>query len=195
MENLSKVYKKFRWFYTSSGKLVVGGKNAEQNDVLLFLLKHSRKEYVVMHTAEPGSPFSIIVSETSKVTKQDMEECAIFTGCFSRAWKLGKKQAVVDIFRASELQKEKTMKTGTWGVLGKVERRKVSLALVLTRQEKILRAVPEQTAENKKNIIFKIIPGKISKEDILAKIGTEFGSLNKEELLSALPAGGLKIIK
>ena len=28
-------YKKFRWFFTSSGLLVVGGKSAEQNEAVV----------------------------------------------------------------------------------------------------------------------------------------------------------------
>ena len=77
-------YKKYRWFFTSAGKLVIGGKSAEQNDELLLGIKNFEEELIVMHTAEPGSPFSVIMSEIKKISKKDLEECAIFTGCFSR---------------------------------------------------------------------------------------------------------------
>ena len=65
-------YKKYRWFYTSSGNLVVGGKNAEQNDGLLTAMKKMSKDYWVMHTSSPGSPFSIIICDPKKVSKADI---------------------------------------------------------------------------------------------------------------------------
>lgn len=99
-------YKKYRWFVTSSNRLVLGGKNAEQNEELIRMCmqgKHfdydsrmsldewtlKKKKYIIMHTRTPGSPFSIILDENP--SKEDLEETAIFTGCFSREWKDGKK--------------------------------------------------------------------------------------------------------
>ncbi|MCH7568531.1 MAG: DUF814 domain-containing protein [Nanoarchaeota archaeon] len=188
---IAKGYKKYKWFYTSSGKLVVGGKSAAQNDDLLKSLKN---EYFIMHTSHPGSPFCVIVSELKKVTKKDLEECAIFTGCFSRAWKQGKKKTGVDIFKTSQISKEKRMKIGMWGVSGKVKRVKIELKLALTKQKGVLRAVPEKSVK-KKNILLKICPGRIDKKDMFAKfqIELEKDKLNPNELLAALPAGGVRI--
>lgn len=189
-------YKKYKWFYTSSGKLVVGGKNAEQNDELLSTFKKFDRDYWVMHTSSPGSPFSIIIAEPKSVKKSDLKECAIFTACFSRAWKSKAKKEKVDIFKLSQVSKQKGMKTGTWGVFGKIERQEVSLKLVLTRQEGILRAVPEPTIKNKKEIILRLAPGNIDKRDMVTKLHVELGEVFKnDELLAALPAGGMSIIR
>ena len=73
-----KDYTKYRWFYTSSGKLVVGGKSSEQNDLLIKRIKSFNVNFTVMHTSSPGSPFSVILSEKNKINKSDLEECAIF---------------------------------------------------------------------------------------------------------------------
>jgi len=187
-----KDYQKYRWFYTSSGTLVVGGKSAAQNDWLLKLLKTLEYECLVMHTSEPGSPFSVIISETNKVTKKDIEECAIFTACFSKAWKLGRKKSSVDLFKLSQVYKGKDMKEGTWGVIGKVERVEAQLELVLTKQKGMLRAVPKSAAKG--SIIAIIAPGNIEKKDISSKLELEVDKVfNQEELLSALPSGGFKL--
>jgi hypothetical protein len=187
-----KDYQKYRWFYTGSGKLVVGGKSAAQNDWLLKLLKTLEYECLVMHTSEPGSPFSVIISETNKVTKQDIQECAIFTACFSKAWKFGKKKASVDLFNLSQVYKGKDMKEGTWGVIGKVQRVEAQLQLVLIKQKGLLRAVPKSAA--KSSIIANISPGNIEKKDIASKLELEVDKVfNQEELLSALPSGGFKL--
>lgn len=191
-----KDYSKYRWFYTSSGKLVVGGKNALQNEQLLRILRAQKKERLVMHTSEPGSPFSIILADIGKLTKNDTEECAIFTASFSKAWKEGKKNALVDIFKLSQLYKLNIMKPGTWGVKDKIERKSVPLELVLTKQENVLRAVPEKSVKLKRDILLKISPGKIDKALMLPKfqliLKTPF---SQEELITALPSGGVKINK
>ena len=85
-------YLKYRWFYTSSGKLVIGGKSSKQNEEIM---KKVMKEDVIMHTSTPGSPFCII----RKPSKEDLEEAAIFTGCFSQEWKKHKKKTEIQIFK------------------------------------------------------------------------------------------------
>jgi len=183
---------KYKWFFTSSNKLVVGGKNALQNEELLHLIKREKKDFIVMHTSSPGSPFSIILDH-KKANKDDIAEAAVFTACFSQAWKSGKKTANVDIFNASQLSKPKNAKIGTWQVKGFVETLIVPLELYLIKQKGVLRAVPEKAAGKP---LLKILPGKILKEDLLAKIQLEAkGQLNANQLLSALPAGGIKIEK
>lgn len=194
IQNLEKNYRKYRWFFTSSGKLVIGGKSAEQNELLLREIKESGKNFRIMHTSNPGSPFCVILSDLESVTEQDQKECAIFTACFSKAWKEATKETRVDIFSSSQLLKNKKMKQGTWGVLGKVEKITVSLELALTNQKNILRAVPESSVKDKKNILLRIMPGNTPKEDMPKKLESVFGRrLNKEALLSALPSGGFKI--
>tara|TARA_Y100000034_G_C6897385_1_gene414068 strand:- start:1477 stop:2055 length:579 start_codon:yes stop_codon:yes gene_type:complete len=189
-------YQKYKWFFTNSGKLVVGGKSASQNDDLLKSLKGSGKEYWVMHTKEPGSPFCAIIAESQKVSKNDLEECAIFTGCFSRAWKQGKKKTDVDIFMLSQVRKGKGMKTGTWGVNGDIETKKIELRLALVKQKKVLRAVPEKSVK-KKDILAKVAPGKIDKKEAVVGLALEINgeSVSKNELLAALPAGGVRVLR
>lgn len=191
-----KEYQKYRWFVTSSGKLIIGGKNALQNEFLLRKLKSEKKDFLVMHTAEPGSPFSVILSDIKSIKESDLEECAIFTAAFSRAWKLGKKKASVDIFKVSDLYKLKDMKPGTWGVKQKIKNISAPLQLVLTKQKNKIRAVPEKSVKSKKDILLKIMPGKIDKQLMLAKLQVYLsGSYSREDLLSALPAGGIQIKK
>lgn len=192
---LDKEYKKYKWFFTYSEKLVIGGKSAKQNDELLKNIQKTNKDYFLMHTSTPGSPFSVILSDINKVTKNDLEECAIFTGCFSRAWKQGKKKTEVHIFKSGQIKKEKNMKSGTWRVIGKIKRVGAELKLVLVKQKKVLRAIPEKSAR-KKDILLRVCPGKIDKSKMILKFATELeNDFRKEELMSALPAGGVKICK
>ena len=184
-------YKKYKWFFTKSGKLVVGGKSAEGNDSLLNDLKKMRKELVVMHTKSPGSPFCTILAPVNAVTSDDLNECAVFTGCFSRAWKEGKKSASVHMFKLSQLNKESDMKEGSWNVKGKVKDFNVNLELVITKQNEIVRAVPKLSV-NADDVIAFARPGKIDKAKVVLTVKmSALKKLNREQLLSALPAGGV----
>lgn len=102
----------YRKFETSSGKKLIAGKNAEQNEELVK--KYMGKENIVLHTKKPGSPFVIILG---KASIKDIKEAAVFTALYSQAWKKRKKDVIVDYFLAENVFKEKRMKTGTFGVL------------------------------------------------------------------------------
>ena len=178
---------------TSTGKLVIGGKNSEQNEVLMRWIIKDNKDYIVMHTKDPGSPFSIITADKKNVKPTDLEECAVFTACFSQAWKAKKKTVKVDIFTGKQVSKKKTMKRGTFGVLGKVNEKKVELVLYLTKQKGKFRAVPKTDKK-----ILKLLPGNLDKEKTALKI-SEMLKLtrikDKQEIMQAIPAGGFKILK
>lgn len=180
-------YEKYKWFVTSSNKIVIGGKSAEQNEEVVNKYKTDKKfsKYVVMHTKTPGSPFSIIMSD--KYDKKDLEETAIFTGCFSRAWREKKKSVIIDVFLVEQIVKNKNMKTGTFGVIGKIDRKPVKLKLYLTKQNGKLRAIPFNT----KNSI-PIIPGKMSKDKFAEQLSIKL-DIPMEEILNALPTGGFQI--
>ena len=188
-----KDYTKYKWFLTSSGNLVVGGKSADQNESLLLKLKKQKEDLTLMHTSDPGSPFSVILSESP--SSSDIQECAIFTASFSKAWKQKKEKVQVDTFKLSQLYKLKSMKTGTWGVKPPVKRLSVSLALVLTKQKDKLRAVPERSIKSKKDILLKIVPGDTDKTLLVPQLKSLLPQFNEEDFLSVLPSGGIKIIK
>jgi predicted ribosome quality control (RQC) complex YloA/Tae2 family protein len=182
----SKEYDKYRWFYTSSRKLVIGGKNAEQNEEIIQELINSDKNYIVMHTKAPGSPFAIIQTESPK--EKDLEETAIWTGSFSRGWREGKNKIIVDIFNTNQISKPKGMKIGSFKVEGEIKHKTIEPKLYLTTQKGKIRAVPQEKA---RAII--IVPGNISKKQIAEEISVKLEK-STEEILNAIPTGNSKII-
>jgi len=185
-------YHKYRWFFTKSGKLVYGGKNAEQNEEIIKDLLKNKKNRIVMHTKIPGSPFSVIEELIGHVTLKDMNEVAVWTACFSRAWRSKLKKTGVDIFLSEQIMKKEGMKTGTFGVFGKIDRINVDLKLALCKQKDVLRAIPEESANGKKFAL--ITPGEVPKEVFAMQLSDKL-KLNKEEVLSALPTGSFSLIK
>jgi predicted ribosome quality control (RQC) complex YloA/Tae2 family protein len=106
----------FRKFLTSSGKEVLAGKNAENNEELVAQVG---KDETVLHTASPGSPFVNIKARKEYVTDQDLRESAIFCARYSGKWKKAKKKpksVEVHYFLGKDIFKLESMKTGTFGV-------------------------------------------------------------------------------
>lgn len=184
-------YKKYKWFYTKTGKLVYGGKSAKQNEEVVRNLFKKKENFVVIHTKIPGSPFAVIDASIKKVTSNDLEEAAIWTACFSRAWRNGLHKTPVDIFTKHQLAKKKKMKIGTFGVKGTIDRKIVKLKLALILQKGLLRAVPESTLKKNTKILGKIVPGSIPKEKFAAQLADKLGK-GLTEVLNALPTGGFK---
>jgi len=182
----------YRWFYTSEGRLVVGGKNEDQNE--LVLRNFLKPNYVVMHTSKPGSPFMII--QEHEPSEKDLNETAVFCAAFSKQWKLGNKKVDIDVFKGSQIYKDKKMKTGTFGVKGKKKKMKVKPELALVIQKGKLRAVPK--SKRKEEILVNIQPGKLSKEEATDKIAKKIKDkfhfpISKDEIMQAIPSDGMSV--
>src|SRR3989338_7331248 len=67
-------YEKFRWFFSSEGYLVIGGRDATTNEILIK--KHTVDNDVVFHTDMAGSPFFIIKTEGKQPGEQTIREVA-----------------------------------------------------------------------------------------------------------------------
>jgi len=203
--NPAKDYLNYRWFYTSSGKLVVGGKSDEQNE--LVLKNFLKPGFVVMHTSKPGSGFMIIQGEDP--SKKDLDECAVFCGCFSKQWKNLKSvnsKIDVDIFEGRDIYKERGMKKGTFGVKNKRKTVKIKPELVLVIQKGKLRAVPKIGFKGKSKkigngsleVLGEIRPGKLSKEEAAEKIAKRIKEkftfpISKDEIMQAIPSGKIGV--
>jgi len=106
----------FRKALTSSGKVMLAGKNAEQNEKLIRQVLDNE---VVLHTKQAGSPFVNIKDNGEIVSLEEIKEAAVFCVEYSQAWKKAKKKpdkVEVHVFLGKNIYKEKGMKTGTFGV-------------------------------------------------------------------------------
>ena len=73
----------FRKFITSSGKLVLGGKSAENNEQLI---KQAEAGEVVLHTKAPGSPFVNIILEGRDGATQSADSFTIVGSTSGVGW-------------------------------------------------------------------------------------------------------------
>ncbi|MFQ6010004.1 MAG: NFACT RNA binding domain-containing protein [Candidatus Aenigmatarchaeota archaeon] len=82
-----KWFEKFRWMITSDGFLVIGGRDATQNEMLFK--KHLQEGDIVLHAEISGAPLTIIKSEGKPVTPLAVREAGEFAISYSSAWKQG----------------------------------------------------------------------------------------------------------
>jgi predicted ribosome quality control (RQC) complex YloA/Tae2 family protein len=114
-------YEKFRWFISSDGYLVIGGRDATANE--LVIKKHTEASDLAFHTEMSGSPFVVvkkeengregkIEGEPSEIPESTKEEAATFTAVFSKAWKQG--LAAMPVFCVKPEQVSKQAKAGEY---------------------------------------------------------------------------------
>jgi predicted ribosome quality control (RQC) complex YloA/Tae2 family protein len=78
-------FEKYRWFHSSDGFLVIGGRDATTNEILIK--KRMEPEDIVFHAEIIGSPFVLIKTAGKTATEQTINEAAQLAASYSRAWR------------------------------------------------------------------------------------------------------------
>lgn len=82
-----KWFEKLRWFVSSDGFLIVAGRDATTNEVLVR--KHTSDNDIVFHADIIGAPFVVVKTEAKKPSEQCLIEAGEFSAAYSRAWREG----------------------------------------------------------------------------------------------------------
>ena len=110
-------YERFRWFHTASGYLVIGGRNADQNEAIVkkYMGPHDR----FFHTQAHGGPVTVLKaagpSESPEPVDFDdatLREAAQFAVSYSSDWKDGR--GAGDAYMVSPDQVSKTPESGEY---------------------------------------------------------------------------------
>jgi len=106
-----KWYEKFRWFNSSDGFLVIGGRDASSNESIFK--KYIDSNDLVFHTNFQGSPLVVIKNPENKVISElAIKETADFVASYSSAWK--EVWGVVDVFYIKPSQVSKSPPSGEY---------------------------------------------------------------------------------
>lgn len=183
-------YEKFHFAFTGSGKLMLGGRNAQQNDLLFA--KHMDDDDLFFHADIQGAS-AVILKGGAGAVKEELAEAAQFAASFSKAWING--NAGVDVYavRKSQLSKHAAggfIPSGAFAISG--ERswfRDTKLALRLGMKD------------GKPALVADLSPAKLERALVLvpSQAGKEKGALvrslakrynvHPDELLELLPNG------
>lgn len=83
-----KWYEKFRWFISTDGYFVIGGRDANSNEQVVK--RYSKSTDLYFHSDIHGSPSTIIQNDgDSPIPEDTLEQTASFTSSYSSAWKEG----------------------------------------------------------------------------------------------------------
>lgn len=92
-------FEKFRWFRTSGGKLVLAGKDAKQNELLVA--RYLEANDLFLHADVHGAPATILKDGVA-ASEQELREAAQFAAGYSSAWKSG--AGACDVYAARREQ-------------------------------------------------------------------------------------------
>ncbi len=188
-------YDKFRWFISSEGFLVIGGRDATTNEILIK--KHTEKNDLVFHTDMTGSPFFLIKTEGKKV-KSSIKEAADATVTFSRAWRLGLTSTPTFMASPDQLTKEapsgEYVPKGGFITKGKLEYIENKINLAVGFKDGKIMAGPVSAIKKNCEKFVEVMQGREKTSKVAKYIRHKIGG-DLDEIVRALPAGGCEIKK
>ncbi|MFH1073381.1 MAG: NFACT RNA binding domain-containing protein [Nanoarchaeota archaeon] len=183
-------YEKFRWFKSSDGFLVIGGRDAATNEIVIK--KHTDKNDLVFHTEMAGSPFVVAKLEGKEISETMRTEAATFTAVHSRAWKLQMGRAEVFYVRPEQVTKQakagEYLDKGAFIIKGETTHLfpGFSFAIGIFEGKAMggpLSAVKKHCAE-----YLEIEPGEEKPSDVAKAVKRKIGG-DLDEIIRALPSG------
>lgn len=160
-------YEKFRWFFSSEGFLVIGGRDASTNEALIK--KYMEPHDIVFHADIPGSPFVLVKTLGKNPSERTIVEAAQFTASYSRAWK--EQFRAVDVYWVRPEQVSKAPPSGQYlsrgsfmiyGTKNYLRNIPLEIAIGIKRENDCVKVVggPVSAISKQTNFYVKIIPGK-----------------------------------
>jgi predicted ribosome quality control (RQC) complex YloA/Tae2 family protein len=193
-------FDKFRWFVSSEGLIVVGGRDTRTNDNIVK--KHLKDEDLYAHADANGAP-SVVIKEGRKAGESTLEEACIFAVSFSRAWK--SKVASGNAYWVKPDQVSKTPQPGEYVPKGafiirgkrnyskKLEIR-LAIAMVNIQDNPKIMCGPVNAVKTLTSDYFIIEPGDEKRSDFAKKL-SDLYNVPIEEIDRALPPGDVHSIK
>jgi predicted ribosome quality control (RQC) complex YloA/Tae2 family protein len=202
-------YERFRWTFSSQGFLIIGGKDAKQNEILVK--KYMDEKDVFVHSDVPGGSVVIIKSNGLEVPEETKREAVSFAVIYSKAWKAGLSAADGYWVMANQVSKKppsgEFLKKGSFMIYGERNYiRNVPLILflgvkIVDKEFKII-VGNENFVKNNSIAFVKLVPGDLKgeilakkiKELLIKRASNEYreiiNAIPNNEILSKLPPGG-----
>jgi len=201
-------FERYRWFFTSDGFLVVGGRDSSSNSAVIR--KHLEKDDKVFHGEIYGSPFFLLKDDGSSIASS-LNEVAHATVCFSRAWKESMYGTNAYWVNPDQVKKGapsgQSMGKGSFMIEGqrnfvKISTLKMCVAIVEYEGTHLLTCGPPSLKENCVSYVM-IEPTGMELADVAKKIRYELLSMNEtiaksfsvDDYVRVLPSGPSRIIE
>jgi predicted ribosome quality control (RQC) complex YloA/Tae2 family protein len=201
MKRKAQWYEKFHWFISSDGFLVIGGRDAEQNELLYS--KYFEDADVFLHADIHGAPF-VVVKNGSSATEKTLEEAAQFAASYSSAWKEG--MSAVSVYAAKKEQVSKHSHgeyVPKGGFVIKGDRKwfkNIELKMYIGVTESDIECIPARCGKERFISYFELKPGGVGKGDLSKKLfqllseKLEDKGITEEDIRRALPSGSGELV-
>ena len=176
-------YERYRWFVTTDGHLVIGGRDASSNSAVIR--KHMTDDDIVFHAEIHGSPFFLVKNARNQGNENTkfIEETAQATVSFSRAWKDGLSSG--DAYWVFPNQIKKGAPTGQFLPKGSfvIEGKrnfckgielKLSIGLIKIENRYTIVSGPLNAIKKRSLIFASLLPGGSDPMNLAKKIKSEF---------------------
>lgn len=189
-------YEKFKWFYASNGMLVIGGRDATTNEIIIKKHVNDKEGDIIFHTDAPGSPFTVIKAEGKTIPDEIKQEAADFCASHSKSWKLGLGSADVYWINPEQVTKEaksgEYLTKGAFMVYGKRNDIRPVLGLMaMNYEDKVMigpiSAIKKQL--DKDVLAVEIQQGSDKTSDAAKKIQKILGNKETDDIIPNLPSG------
>ncbi|MBU0756689.1 MAG: DUF814 domain-containing protein [Nanoarchaeota archaeon] len=188
-------FEKFRWFRSSGGFLIIAGRDATTNEIVMK--KHTDKDDLVFHTNMAGSPFAVIKAENRKIDEDTIRETAEFVASYSRAWKLG--MTSMDVFSVNPEQVTKEAPSGeyitkgSFMIYGKKNEVNANINIFIgVMDDGKIMAGPESAVKAHCKEFVQIVEGREKPASVAKKIIKKLGG-DLDEIIRSLPGGDCSI--
>ena len=197
-------YERFRWFFTSRGRLAIGGRDAQTNSALIG--RHLEDTDTVYHADLFGSPFFILKGGGGQ-GEEEIREVAQATVAFSSAWKTG--LGAADAYWVSPPQVKTAapsgefLQKGSFAITGKknfVSKILVEIAIGIDGEGKVV-AGPEDAIRGRASHYLVLRPQKEKGSDTAKRVLKDLAGAVQgprpsiDEVLRMLPTGGGKVVR
>jgi len=188
-------FENFRWFVSSEDFLVIGGKDATSNEIIIK--KHAEKEDIIFHTDMAGSPFFVIKTKGRTPGESTLRETADATCTFSRAWKMGLTATDTFWVRPEQVTKEakagEYLAKGAFMIRGKTNYIPSKANLAIGLKDDIIIYGPKEAVEKQTKNYVEIEQGDTKKSTLAKQIQKILKGGDLDEIIRALPSGEGKI--
>jgi len=191
-------FEAYRWFFSSEGFLVIGGRDAKTNDAIVK--KHLKDGDRYVHADIHGAP-SCVVKEGSKAGEATLQEACAFALAWSKAWSAGLASGSAYWVLPEQVSKQaesgQYLGRGAWVIRGKrnyVHDIPVRAAVGEIEHEghRKVMSGPVAAVAARSPRFWQIEPGEERKDLVARRLAGDFG-VPVEEVARVLPPGALRV--
>jgi predicted ribosome quality control (RQC) complex YloA/Tae2 family protein len=198
-------FERFRWFISTEGNIIVAGRDASSNDLVVkkYLSDGDRYAHADIH----GAPSCIIKSkgvhdEKLPISEKTLEEACLFAASYSRAWnQFGEASAywVLPEQVSKTAESGEFVPKGGFIIRGKRNYHRCKLEVAVGRislgeKETLMGGPPTAVAARAEKKYVILVPGVTKKSVIAQKLAKAF-DVSTDEVEKVLPPGNLTIMK